>query len=144
MPCCILGFNLLRRLTNTHTHTHTHTHTPQNMKTILYRLILLPLLMVIPFLSQAQELLPASTTGQVIKHSYYTLSYSEPHEQAEWVYYELTPAQINGNTQRTDNFRPDPNVSTGSASLADYKTSGFDRGHLCPAGSMKLNRTSMK
>ncbi|NNC50879.1 MAG: DNA/RNA non-specific endonuclease, partial [Flaviramulus sp.] len=33
--------------------------------------------------------LPTSTTGQIIHHEGYSLSYSEPHEQAEWVAYEL-------------------------------------------------------
>ena len=34
--------------------------------------------------------LPSSTTGQIVKHRYYTLSYSEEEEQAEWVAYQLT------------------------------------------------------
>ncbi len=29
--------------------------------------------------------LPASTTGAIVKHNYFTLSYSEENEQAEWV-----------------------------------------------------------
>lgn len=91
----------------------------------------------------AQNLLPTSTTGQVIKHTYYTLSYSETHEQAEWVYYELTQALINGSQARTNNFREDPFVTTTTAQLKDYKGSGYDRGHLCPAGDMKLNRVAM-
>lgn len=90
----------------------------------------------------AQELLPTST-GQIIKHQYYTLSYSETDEQAEWVYYILTPDLINGNQSRTDNFREDPLVKTTSAQLNDYKGSGYDRGHLCPAGDMKLNHAAM-
>ena len=36
-----------------------------------------------------ENILPASTTGEVIRHTYYALSYSEDHEQAEWVAYEL-------------------------------------------------------
>lgn len=33
--------------------------------------------------------LPTSTTGQIVHHQGYSLSYSEPHEQAEWIAYEL-------------------------------------------------------
>jgi endonuclease G len=83
------------------------------------------------------------SAGEIVKHTYYTLSYSEDNEQASWVYYELTPELINGNQSRTDDFRADPTVSTGSATLNDYKGSGYDRGHLCPAADMALNKTSM-
>lgn len=83
------------------------------------------------------------SSGEIVKHTYYTLSYSEENEQAYWVYYELTPQLINGTQSRTDDFRADPMVSTGSASLADYSGSGYDRGHLCPAADMTLTKTSM-
>ena len=84
-----------------------------------------------------------TSNGEIIKHTYYSLAYSEENEQAFWVYYELTPELINGTQSRTNDFRTDPLVSTESASLDDYKSSGYDRGHLCPAGDMTLNRTSM-
>lgn len=83
------------------------------------------------------------SVGKIIKHTYYSFAYSEDNEQANWVYYELTPELINGTQSRTDDFRADPLVSTGSASLEDYKGSGYDRGHLCPAGDMRLNKTAM-
>lgn len=81
--------------------------------------------------------------GQIIEHTYFKLAYSEDHEQPFWVFYQLTPKMVTGSVERTDDFRPDPKVSTGSASLNDYKGSGYDRGHLCPAADMKLNSTSM-
>lgn len=86
---------------------------------------------------------PTSTDHQIINHKYYSLSYREEHEQAEWVAYLLTQESIRGHSKRVDNFREDPKVTTGSASLKDYKRSGYDRGHLCPAADMKLNREAM-
>ena len=62
--------------------------------------------------------LPTSTTGQIIKHKYYTMSYSEEHEQPEWVAYELTREQFKGKwVKRTNNFRSDPKVPSKSCLL---------------------------
>ena len=110
------------------------------IKSIIFSLILI---LSIPNASSAQELLPTSTTGQIIKHTYFTLSYSEPNEQAEWVYYTLTTEMLKRKQARTDDYRPDSAITTISAQLEDYRGSGYDRGHLCPAGDMKLNYASM-
>ena len=89
--------------------------------------------------SQRFDYLPKSTGNEIITHAQYSLSYHESHEQAEWVAYELTSREVNKICDRTDDFREDPQVSTGSASLADYKGSGYDRGHLSPAADNKIN-----
>lgn len=89
-----------------------------------------------------KDFYPTSTFGKVVKHQFFTLSYSEKDEQAEWVAYKLSPASFN-NIKRTNNFREDSSVSTGSATLSDYKNSGYDRGHLAPAADMSLNKTAM-
>jgi endonuclease G, mitochondrial len=93
--------------------------------------------------SMALDDLNPISTGQLIKHTYYSLSYSEENKQANWVFYRLTPNFINNSLERTDDFRPDPAVRKGSATLNDYKGSGYDRGHLCPAADMKLNNVSI-
>lgn len=107
------------------------------------RLVLLFLFVCGSLVAQNVELLPISTTGQIVKHKYYTLSYSEQNEQAEWVFYLLTKANSLGAVERENNFRPDPLVSTGSAFLKDYKNSGYDRGHLCPASDMAFDSQAM-
>ena len=85
-----------------------------------------------------------SNTDEIITHTGYTLCYSEKNEQAKWVAYRLAKSMCENDTvKRSDNFRADPNVRTGSAIPDDYKKSGYDRGHLCPAGDMKWNKQAM-
>ena len=104
---------------------------------------ILTLILFISFASSAQLLIPTSTTGQIVRHTYYTLSYSEKDEQAEWVFYTLTSEMLNGKQKRTNDFRQDTLITSISAQPLDYKHSGYDLGHLCPAQDMKLNKTSM-
>lgn len=80
--------------------------------------------------------LPTSTTHQIIKHKYYTLSYNEKHEQAEWVAYALTPSHLKKANRKRPYFIYDKKVKTKSANYRNYKKSGYDRGHLVPAGDM--------
>ncbi|BDD07665.1 hypothetical protein FUAX_00970 [Fulvitalea axinellae] len=104
---------------------------------------LLLCLMAKPATAQDNRYLPKSTTGQIVKHANYILSYSEKHEQPEWVAYELTSTELTKRVSRTDDFRPDPAVKTGSASLADYKGKGYDRGHLFPAADGCFSKQAM-
>ena len=80
----------------------------------------------------------------VIKHIGYTLSYNEKHEQANWVAYELTADETIKRAKRSNNFRTDNAVKTGSATNEDYKGSGYDRGHLAPAADMGWSNASME
>lgn len=84
--------------------------------------------------------LPLSTTGAVVMHSSYALSYSEDHEQAEWVAYELKKSDLSNNIFERPYFNEDQSVKTQSADWRNYKNSGYDRGHLCPAGDRKYSR----
>ena len=89
--------------------------------------------------------LPAITNKDVIiTHLGYTLSYNEKHEQANWVAYELTAEETQRGVTRTNDFRPDTAVKTGSATNADYQNSGYDRGHMAPAADMSWSLQSME
>ncbi len=90
--------------------------------------------------------------GQLISHSAMTLEYAEDYEQAAWVYHIISPDIVSGNESRSNDFRPDTLVATGSAVEQDYflvKVNdegdsvydgfGFDRGHLAPSADFRWN-----
>lgn len=104
--------------------------------------LLLALFLLIGISCQETKFIPKSS-GQIIHHRDYILAYSEKDEQAYWVSYKLTKSEVQSGTKRKDNFREDPNVSTGSATLEDYRKSGYDRGHLKPAADSKENALEM-
>ena len=84
-----------------------------------------------------------SPDHQIRNFQYYSLCYRESYEQAEWSAYCLRDWMLQKNAKRTNDFRPDPEILTGSATLADYKRSGYDRGHLTPAGDMVFSKEAM-
>lgn len=83
--------------------------------------------------------LPTSTTNQLVKHKYYSLSYHEKYEQAEWVAYVLKPSYLKRIDRKRPYFINDKKVKTKSASYRNYKQSGYDKGHLVPAGDMRFS-----
>ncbi len=83
--------------------------------------------------------LPASTTGEVVHHAYYSLSYHEAYEQAEWVAYTLDRIHLTYDDRERPLFIEDPRVRSKSADWKNYRGSGYDRGHLCPAGDRRFS-----
>jgi endonuclease G len=86
-----------------------------------------------------KTILPESTTDAIIEHTYYTLSYSEEHEQAEWVAYELLRGHLSDNDFERPYYVEDRMVKSRSADWRNYKGSGYDKGHLCPAGDRRFS-----
>ncbi len=84
-------------------------------------------------------------TEEIVKHKAYHLSFNDNYKQANWCAYILTREMVKDNeAKRTDRFRPDPDVKSGSATPSDYKRSGFDRGHLVPAADMNHDAELME
>ena len=90
------------------------------------------------------ELSKTNEKEQIVYHAGFTLSYNEIHEQASWVAYELTANELIKKVNRSNNFKKDPKVKTGSALPSDYLRSGYDRGHLAPAADLSWSLTTMK
>jgi endonuclease G len=97
-----------------------------------------------------------ASCDEVIYHSAYALVYDEQHEQAKWVAHLLLPEVATGTEGRTNDFRPDPLIKTGSAVDEDYalkfktpdgksKTEGFgyDRGHLAPSADFRYSKKAL-
>ena len=82
--------------------------------------------------------------GQIIRHTGYTLAYDTCNKTPQWVAWELTRQETEGNEARTNLFMPDPKVKGGKVEHADYTRSGYDRGHMAPAGDMKWSKTAME
>ncbi|WP_333808899.1 DNA/RNA non-specific endonuclease [Flavobacterium sp.] len=80
---------------------------------------------------------PTSTTHDIYNRDTYSFSYSEEHEQSEWVAYYLDSDDITAANFDRPFFEQDPLVKTESADWRNYKKSGYDKGHLCPAGDRK-------
>ncbi|MEM9676344.1 MAG: DNA/RNA non-specific endonuclease [Bacteroidota bacterium] len=126
---------------------------PKSNALLITLLIVVGLILLLLYLKRRDQPVPADLSGfnyypslnqgVLVQHQHYSLSYVEEHEQAEWVAYELTKAEVLTNTDRTDDFREDPKILTGSASLNDYRRSGYDRGHLAPAGDMGFSQVAM-
>jgi endonuclease G, mitochondrial len=83
--------------------------------------------------------LPAIRKGdEIIKHKNYTLRYEEDYEVPAWVAYKLRGEYTKGIANRAGNeFIPDRKVKDNSALTGDYSNTGYDRGHMLPAGDFK-------
>ncbi len=89
-------------------------------------------------ISESFNYFPTSTSGKIYNHDAFSFSYVEEHEQAEWVAYELNDSDFsNRNNFDRPYFNQDPIVETKSADWRNYKNSGYNKGHLCPAGDRK-------
>lgn len=84
-----------------------------------------------------------SADHELREFKYYSLCYRESYEQAEWSAECIKSSMLQKNATRSNDFRPDEKISTGSATLADYKSSGYDRGHLVPAADMSFDADAM-
>lgn len=81
--------------------------------------------------------------SQIIEHVGYTVSYNKDTKLPNWVAYELTDAEVAGVCKRDGRFYLDPDVVGSQANYEDYRNTGWDKGHIAPAGDMKWDEQAM-
>lgn len=81
--------------------------------------------------------------SQIIRYMGFTLSYNSGTRLPDWVAWELTADEADGENPRKDRFRQDSQVRGPQGDKADYKHSGWDRGHMAPAGDFKWSADAM-
>lgn len=87
--------------------------------------------------------LPDETNEIIINYTGFKVSFNPVHHQPNYVAWELTGAETEGMEPRESKFKADSDVY-GCATLEDYRRSGYDRGHMAPAGDMKWSAQAME
>lgn len=98
----------------------------------------------------------SSQSFQLVKHLALALGYAEEHEQAAWVQHVVIPEVEFANVSRTNDFRTDSLVKTGTAVETDYFLKevmpdgelkfdgfGYDRGHLAPSADFRWSQKAL-
>lgn len=93
-----------------------------------------------------------------IEHNAMILSYNEQHEQANWVSHIIMPDIKKSFIERTNDFRVDSLIESGSAIQDDYflvlpdsdgdgepeyDGFGYDRGHLAPSADFRWSKQAL-
>lgn len=105
---------------------------------------------------QAYGLPKLEAEEELVLHKAMALVYSERHEQAKWVAHVLLPDVVTGTVDRSNDFRSDPLVKSGTAEEHDYFLKvlqadgnyeydgyGYDRGHLAPSADFRWSQTAL-
>ncbi len=86
--------------------------------------------------------LPAETPQIMKDYEGFTVSFNPECHQPNYVAWELTATEADGELPRSSKFKADRQMP-GCATLDDYRNSGFDRGHMAPAADMKWSEQAM-
>lgn len=90
-----------------------------------------------------QVVVPDALAQELIQYKGMTVSFNPDTHCPNWVAWELTGEEATGEEPRYNQFAVDPNIK-GCATPDDYRNTGYDRGHMAPAGDMKWDSEAMR
>lgn len=83
-----------------------------------------------------------SLPEKLINYTGFRISFNSRLHIPNWVAWELTSEEVDGRRRRSNEFHRDAKVD-GCSESWDYNDSGYDRGHMAPAGDNKWNANAM-
>ncbi|MEF1173661.1 DNA/RNA non-specific endonuclease [Vibrio sinaloensis] len=88
---------------------------------------------------------PSELSDQLLCRDGYAVGYNYQTKNADWVAYHLTAESVNASYKRSNSFKIDAELPDyAQSTLDDYRSSGYDRGHLAPSAAMDFTQESMK
>lgn len=86
---------------------------------------------------------PDALCQEVVEYTGFNVSFNADLRIPNYVVYELTRSEVQGEEPRSNKFLCDEMVK-GCPTTTDYTGSGYDRGHMAPAADMKWSKQAMK